>query len=71
MTLAEMGGLSIELMATLTEEEVAEDMGYANAVANASFAIFRDIQNLSRRKASVPSSFANMIVIIKTEKTFC
>ena len=60
-----MKGLSIYLMAPLMEEEVVEDADYANAVENASSTTVRDIQNLYKRKASVPSSFANILVIIK------
>ena len=60
-----MNGLSIYIMAPLTEEEVTEDVDYANYVTNACSTTSRDIQNLYKRKASVPSSFANILVIIK------
>ena len=52
-------------MDPLTEEEVTEDVDYANVVADASSTTVRDIQNLSKRKASVTALFANMLVIIK------
>ena len=64
--LESMNGLSIYIMAPLTEEEVTEDVDYANYVTNACSTTSRDIQNLYKRKASVPSSFANMLVIVKT-----
>ena len=63
--LAAMKGLSIYLMAPLIEEEVVEDVDYAKSVTNASSITAREIRNLSKRKASVPSSFANMLIIIK------
>ena len=60
-----MKGLKIYLMDPLMEE-VTEDVDYSNAVADTSSTTVRDIQNLSKSKASVPSSFSNMLIIIKT-----
>ena len=66
MAIAVMKVLRIYFMDPLMEEEITEDVEYSNIIVNASSATFRDIQNMSKRKASVPSSFANMLVIIKT-----
>ena len=52
--LAEMKGLKIYLMDPITEEEVTEDVDYANSVSNASSTTVRYIKNLSKSKASVP-----------------
>ena len=41
-------------------------MDYTNAVVNLSSTNVRDIQNLSKRKASVTSLFANSIVMMQT-----